>query len=126
MLLPLLMNLQMLGQPAPSNFSLREWGKWHRPEVEAELRKRGLEPESAQIIDDVATRQAADSRQDDQQRLEELRGELLLRGLEMRSAHIEALNEHRAQIIREELQRLFRERQENADIEFLLLIAASA
>ena len=126
MLLPLMMNLRMLGQPAPSNFSLRDWRKWHRPEDEQELQRRGLEPESAQIIDDVATRQAADYRQDDQQRLEELRGELRLRGLEMRSAHIEALNEHRAQLIRDELQRLFRQRQDDADVEFLLLMAASA
>lgn len=108
------------------NFSLREWRKWHRPEDEAELARRGLEPVAAEVIDDVAARQAADARLDDQQRLEELRGELALRGLELRSAHIEALNEHRSALIREELTRLFRQRQDERDIAAILLLAGSS
>lgn len=111
---------------AVRNFSLREWRQWRRPEDEQELQKRGLEPAAAEVIDDVAARQAADARLDDQQRLEELRGELRLKGLEMRSAHIEALNEHRAALIREELQAIFRKQQDDRDIAALLILAASA
>ena len=107
------------------NFSLREWRQWHRPEDEAELNRRGLEAKAAEVIDDVATRQIADSRLDDQQRLDELRGELRLKGLEMRSAHIEALNEHREAFLLAELQMLFRRRQDDDDIAVLMILAAS-
>lgn len=118
------------GTPAPSdvirNFSLREWRQWRKPEDEAELQRRGLEQISAEVIDDVASRQAGDPRQDDQQRLEELRGELRLKGLEMRSAHIEALNEHREALIREELRAWFQKRQNDENAALLLILAACA
>lgn len=108
------------------NFSLREWRKWRKPEDEENLRRLGLEAAAAEVIDDVAERQSADYRQDDQQRLDELRGELELRGLEMRSAHIDALNRHRDQLIRDELRRLFQQRQDDEDMEILLILAAFA
>jgi hypothetical protein len=106
------------------NFSLREWRQWHRPEDEQELKRRGIEPKAAEVIDDVAERQAADPRLDDQQRLEELRGELRLKGLEMRSNHIAELNEHRERLIQDELRRIFRQRQDDADIAAILLLAS--
>lgn len=78
------------------------------------------------VIKEVASRQAADPSLDDRQRIEELAGELKLRGLELESAHIEALNARREQIIRDELQAIFRQQQDDRDIAALIILAASA
>lgn len=92
-------------------------------EIRRERVRYGILPE---IIEDVAARQAGDPRLDDRQRIEELAGELKLRGLEMKSAHIEALNLRREQIILGELQAIFRQQQDDRDIAVLLMLAASA
>lgn len=92
-------------------------------EIRAERVRFGVLP--AQIIEEVAARQAADSRLDDQQRIEELRGELALRGLEMQSAHLEALNDRREAILLEEIARRLRGQMDERDTLALLLLAAS-
>lgn len=86
------------------NFSLGEWRRWHKPEEE--LKKRGLTEEAADVVAEVAARQAetdAQHRLDEQQRLDELRGEMRLRGIELESAHIKALNEERERLIHAEI-----------------------
>lgn len=108
------------------NFSLKEWRKWRRPQDDEELARRGLDAESAEIIDDVALRQAEDTRLDEQQKLDELRGELRLRRIELKTAHIEALNERRAEILREEIGRLLRLRMQNEEDTIILLMLAEA
>lgn len=88
------------------NFSLREWRRWHKPEDEQEFRKLGVSEESAEIIAEVAMRQAesdAQHRLDEQQRLDELRGEMQLRGIAIQSAHIRLLNEERQRLIDAEI-----------------------
>lgn len=108
------------------NFSLRNWRKWHRPE--RELKRRGLTPEAAQAIADVAARQADDLRRDEQQRIDELRGELRLRGLEMQSAHLRALNAERERLINAELARRLQaiaKHRQDEDTAIALILAAS-
>ena len=101
-----------------------ELGRLHR---EREKVERSAELRAAeQVIADVAARQAADYRLDDAQRQQELQGELRIRGIEMRSAHLEALSAQREKIIRDELQALFRKRQDDEDIAVLFLLAGSA
>ena len=100
-----------------------ELARQHRERDKAD---RAAELKAEQVIADVAARQAADYRLDDEQRQQELQGELRLRGIEMRSAHLEALNARREQIIRDELQVLFRQRQDDEDIAVLFLLAGSA
>lgn len=117
-------SVNAVNQDVIRNFSLKNWREWHKPEDELSAFQVGLE--AAQIIADVAEQQAADFRLDDQQRAEELRTELLLRGLEMRAAHIEALNEYRAKMVRDELRALFQQRQDDEDMEVLLVLAALA
>ena len=92
-------------------------------EIRQERVKLGILQE--RIIEDVAARQAADYKRDGQQKIEELRGEMRLQGLDLRSEHIEALNVRREQIINEELARLFRVRQDNEDVAILLMLAAA-
>ena len=87
------------------NFSLRNWRKWRRPADEERRRKVGLSVPEAEVIADVAARQADDLARDEQQRIDELRGELKLRGLEMRSRHLQMLNVERGRLIDAELAR---------------------
>ena len=87
------------------NFSLRNWRKWRRPDDDRKRERLGLTPEAAEVIADVAARQADDLRRDEQQRIDELRGEMLLRGLEMQSRHLQALNRERERLIDAEIAR---------------------
>lgn len=88
------------------NFSLREWRRWHRPEHEQEFRKLGISEEAADVVAEVAARQAEADEQhrlDEQQRLDELMGEMLLKGIQLESAHIKALNDERERLIHAEI-----------------------
>lgn len=119
--------------PAPQadvirNFSLREWRRWRRPQDDEQLKNLGIEPQAAEIIADVAARQASETegaRLDDQQRLDELLGELLLRGIEIETQHVNALNAERQQLIDNEIKNRLRLLANNRDLLALLLIAAS-
>lgn len=105
-------------------------GTLHERSLAGERRRRdlGIELAEAQVIADVAERQAASharQRLDEQQRLDELRGELELRGLEMQSAHIEAMNAERERLIHVEIGERMRaallEQQNNAVLTLLML-----
>lgn len=93
------------------NFSLRDWRKWHRPEDERELRKLRLTPAVAEVIAQVAERQAQQLDLDEQQRLEELTRELELKRLKFQGRYLEVLNTQRQQLIDEEIGRLMGEKQ---------------
>ena len=107
------------------NFSLKEWRNWRRPEDDAELERIGIERDAAETIDAVAERQVAKSQLDEQKRLDELRGELALRQVEMRSIHIEALNARREQILRDEIGRILRAKVDEEATLVLMLMAGS-
>lgn len=113
-----------------SNFSLSRWQKWHRPEDERELRKLRLTPAVAEVIAQVAERQAQALDLDEQQRLEELTRELELKRLKFQGRYLEVLNIQRQQLIDEEIGRLMGEKQaaaqrleEEAILLFLMTIA---
>ena len=90
-----------------------------------EREKLGIDGEESAIIDSIAARQAKDLRLDEQQRLDELRGELQLRRIEMRSSHIEFLNVQRQHLIDEEIRTyLYAMQQKHEDEAMLLIIAA--
>jgi hypothetical protein len=93
------------------NFSLRDWRKWHRPEDERELRKLRLTSAVAEVIAEVAERQAQKLDLDEQQRFEELTRKLKLKGLEWQGRYLELLNIQRQQLIDEEIGRLMRQKQ---------------
>lgn len=103
-------------------YSLKEWRNWKRNEPE----KLPVERSAADVIEAVALRQVADARLDEQQRLEELRQELRLERIEMRSAHIESMNALRESIIRDEIARLIHAKMDADDTEILLILAAAA
>lgn len=106
------------------NFSLRDWRKWHRPEDERELRKLRITPAVAEVIAEVAERQAEQLDLDEQQRLEELTRKLELKGLQWHGRYLELLNAQRQQLIDEEIGRLMRQKQAEAqrrDEEAILL-----
>ena len=108
------------------NFSLREWRQWHRPKDEEQLERLGITPQSAEIIADVAVRQVKDLRLDEQQRLDELRGEMRLRGLEMESLHLQVLNAERERLINAEIASKLRLIQDNNDTVLLMLMVVAA
>ena len=83
-----------------------------------------LAAQEREIINDVALRQAEDVRLDEHQRIEELQGELRLRGLSIERRHIEALNRLRALLIEAEGARMRAQRDEG-DAILLTLIAAA-
>jgi hypothetical protein len=107
------------------NFSLRDWRKWHRPEDERELRKLRLTPAVAEVIAEVAERQAAQLDLDEQQRLEELTRELELKKLKFQGRYLELLNTQRQQLIDDEIGRLMRQKQaeiQQREEEIILLL----
>lgn len=118
--------------PAPSvtqdvirNFSLREWRKWHRPEDEKRLRELRVTPAVAEVIAEIAERQAQKLDLDEQQRLEELTRKLELKGLQWQGRYLELLNTQRQQLIDEEIGRLMRQKQaelQRRDEETILLL----
>jgi hypothetical protein len=64
-------------------------------------------------------------RLDAQQRIEELRGELRLQGIEMESRHLAALNERRQALIDAEIGIRIKAKMEAEEMAILMLIAAS-
>lgn len=97
--------------PAVRNFSLREWRKWHHPHDEKRLRELRITPAVAEIIAEVAERQAERLDLDEQQRLEELTRKLELKGLQWQERYLELLNTQRQQLIDEEIASLMQEKQ---------------
>jgi hypothetical protein len=94
----------------------------------SERRRRflGLPEPEAQIIENVAARQAKDLSLDEQQKMEELRGEMLLRGIELKSAHFQALADERNRLIDYEIgERLRQVAEERQILAILMLLAAS-
>lgn len=82
-----------------------------------------IEPAVARIIEDVAARQAEDLRQDEQQRFEELAGELRLAGIEYQSTYLALLNDSRQARIDTEIGRRITELNEENERRILLLVA---
>lgn len=114
--------------PAIRNFSLREWRQWHRPEDEKRLHELKLTPAVAEVIAEVAERQARQLDLDEQQRLEELTRELELKGLRWQGRYLELLNAEREQLIDAEIGRLIQERQaamQRREEEVILLLLMS-
>lgn len=85
-----------------------------------------IPPDAVRIIEDVAARQAIDLRLDEQQRLEELAGELKLAGIEYQSAYLALLNQDRQRRIDLEIGRRIREIEDEDENEarISLLLAA--
>lgn len=86
----------------------------------------GIFEDDARVVESVAERQAADTRLDEEQRAQELRGELGLKGIEMRSEHLRALNDRREAIATEKIGRYLRALQQKDEETILLLMAAAA
>jgi hypothetical protein len=96
-------------------------------EIRRERERFGIPQRDAIIIEDVALRQAADFRLDEEQKAQELRAELKLQRIEMRAVHLSALNERREAVIREEISaRLLKLQSQQNETILLLLMAASA
>lgn len=93
------------------NFSLIEWRRWRRPEDEREIRKRRLTPAVAEVIADVAERQAERLEADEHKRLEELTREIELKGLRWEGRYLELLNIERQQLIDAEIASLMQQKQ---------------
>lgn len=73
-------------------------------EIRLDRKRHGIITRQAQsVIDAVAARQAESLRQDEQQRLEELSGELKLAGIEWETRYLNAMNSIRARLIDEEI-----------------------
>lgn len=94
-------------EPAIRNFSLREWRKWHRLEDERELRKLQITPAVAEVIANVAERQAQTLEVDERKRIKELTRELELKRLRFQARYLELLNTERQQIIDAEIKSFY-------------------
>lgn len=92
-------------------------------ELRRERVRLGILPE--QIIENVALRQTENLRLDEQQRFEELQGELRLQGIEMESAHLAVLNARREQLINAEIARRIMAKMDEEAVILLLFMAAS-
>lgn len=89
----------------------------------AQIKDYGIEEPAAEVIAAVAVRQAQ-ALPDEQQRLDELQGELQLAGLQIESRYIEALNLERERLMDAEIgQRLRAMQQDNANRIILMLMA---
>ena len=85
-----------------------------------------IPPDAQEVIDEVAARQAQRLEQDKQRQLDELRGELRLRELDLRAGYLEALGEARQKLIEEEIKRRLAQLTENEQVILLVLLAAGA
>lgn len=79
-----------------------------------------IPPDAVKVIEDVAARQAEDLRLDEQQRLEELAGELRLVGIEYQSTYLALLNQERQRRI----EIIRRARVEEEETSVMLLLAS--
>ena len=127
MLLPLLMNLGMLGARSGGderNFEVANLGTLRTREDIREARERfGVIPKVAKVIASVAAQQADALSLDEQQRLEHLERELELEGIEYESAYLELLNLMRARLIATEIGKRLRAIQD-AEEEIVLILLA--
>ena len=82
-----------------------------------------IPPDAVRIIEDVAARQAEDLRLNEQQRLEELAGELRLAGISYQSTYLALLNQERERRIDAEIGRRIRALQNENEIRISLLLA---
>lgn len=81
----------------------------------------GLIPEEVEVIESVALRQVEKLDLDEQQKLDELRGELQLKKIALESRHIQALNDERERLIDLEIASIFRQNQEEALLLLLMM-----
>ena len=85
-----------------------------------------IPPDVREVIDEVAARQAQRLEQDKQRQLDELRGELRLRELDLRAGYLEALGEARQKLIEEEIKRRLAQLSEDEQVILLVMLAAGA
>ena len=128
MLLPLLMNLGMLGARRGGgddrNFEVANLGTLRTREDIRQAREQfGVIPKVAKVIASVAAQQADALSLDEQQRLEHLERELELEGIEYESAYLELLNLMRARLIATEIGKRLRAIQD-AEEEIVLILLA--
>ena len=89
------------------NFSLREWRHWHRPEDERKLRELHISPAVAEVIAEVAERQAQTLETSERERIRELTRELEFRRLRFQARYLELLNIERQQLIDAEIKEFY-------------------
>lgn len=127
MLLPLLMNLGMLGARRGGddrNFEVANLGTLRTREDIRQAREQfGVLPKVAKVIASVAAQQADAISLDEQQRLEHLERELELEGIEYESAYLELLNLMRERLIATEIGKRLRAIQD-AEEEIVLILLA--
>lgn len=130
MLLPLLMNLWMVGSaPVPPSGGIPASAYARGPSKDDVRRSRevlGIIPKAQAIITDVARQQAELLRLDEQQRLEQLQRELALEGIEFDTRHLKALNAERERLIDAEIARRMQQLVARRNMTTLLMIAAAA
>ena len=95
------------------------------PTPEQRRRARVLHGIEAEVVSAVAVRQAATLQTDAAKQQQELRGELALRRIELRSEHLQALAEHRQALIDAEIGQRLRIIQDNEDAILIMLIAGT-
>ena len=83
------------------------------------------QPKAAEVIQEVAARQAEDAHLDEQQKLDELRAEMRLHGLEMRTQHLAALNAERERLINAEISARIQSLVDAENATLLLMMASS-
>ena len=95
-------------------------------DIRRERDRFGIPQKASEVIDAVANRQskqAKGDRLDEQQRLEELSGELKLAGLEYESRYLALLNDERERLIDAEIASRLLSIQDEKDVLFLLAVA---
>jgi len=116
------------GWPIPSG--KKPYHRYPRLRTEDEIREErerlGILPKAAQVISDVAARQAAAMRYDEQRYFEELNRELELQNIEFEGKYLEALNIQRGKLIDAEIGRLLQEKFAMEDAEMVLLLLAAS
>jgi len=116
------------GWPIPSG--KKPYHRYPRLRTDQEIREErerlGILPKAAQVISDVAARQAAAMRYDEQRYFEELSRELELQNIEFEGKYLEALNIQRGKLIDAEIGRLLKEKFDMEDAEMVLLLLAAS
>ena len=130
-MLPLLMNIGMLGPPPTLRVS-RHWAYRYphrKRDIHAARERFGIPDETVVAIHEIAVRQAdtlSVLRMDEQQRFEELNRELKFRGIEWQAKYLEALNTQRERLIDAELAERFRLMLGKQKIVVLLMLLAAS
>lgn len=95
-------------------------------DVRQERERWGILPKTMGVISDIAIRQAAAAKYDEQRYFEELNRELELQGIEWQGKYLEVLNAQRVMLIDAEIARLIKIQLDNEDMETIIALVAAS